>query len=68
MNFTLQLYEPSDAETEMWGRKTPNGTYSGILGEMVMEFSNCSKYKIIPIFKNKCFLLNHFYITGWWFC
>ncbi|XP_026479497.1 uncharacterized protein LOC113385888 [Ctenocephalides felis] len=40
MNFTLQLYEPANADTEMWGRKDENGTYSGILGEMVGGYAD----------------------------
>jgi hypothetical protein len=34
MKFTAELYEPSDVETEKWGRKSAAGNFSGLLGEM----------------------------------
>lgn len=34
MNFTVQYYESSDADSEKWGRKVDTGNYSGLLGEM----------------------------------
>lgn len=60
MNFTLQLYEPANADTEMWGRKDENGTYSGILGEMVKR--KCISF--IYIFsKNNLFIFLFIYIV-----
>lgn len=35
MNFVPKIYEPLNANTEQWGRKLLNGSYSGLLGEMV---------------------------------
>lgn len=35
MNFSTVIYESDDMDTEQWGRLTANGTYTGILGEMV---------------------------------
>ncbi|KPJ04976.1 Glutamate receptor, ionotropic kainate 1 [Papilio xuthus] len=35
MNFKLKLYQSTDAEQNKWGQKLPNGSYSGLLGEMV---------------------------------
>lgn len=36
MNFSTSLYETEDAAREKWGIVSPNGSFSGILGEMVM--------------------------------
>lgn len=35
MNFTYELFEPANAATEKWGKLQPNGTMTGLLGEMV---------------------------------
>lgn len=35
LNFSLEFFETDDASTEQWGTKTENGTYTGLLGEMV---------------------------------
>ncbi|XP_068629684.1 glutamate receptor ionotropic, kainate glr-3 [Battus philenor] len=35
MNFKPKLYQPINWETSKWGQKQPNGSYSGLLGEMV---------------------------------
>nr|QEI46869.1 ionotropic receptor 68a [Galleria mellonella] len=35
MNFVPKLYEPINADIYKWGRKLPNGSFSGLLGEMV---------------------------------
>lgn len=35
LNFTVELYETSDAITEQWGTKSEDGSYTGLLGEMV---------------------------------
>ncbi|KAK9504028.1 hypothetical protein O3M35_010471 [Rhynocoris fuscipes] len=35
MNFQILFYEPTNADVEAWGRKQLNGTYSGILGEII---------------------------------
>ncbi|XP_050310487.1 glutamate receptor ionotropic, delta-1 [Anthonomus grandis grandis] len=34
MNFQCDLYEPDNADTELWGRRQVGGIYTGILGEM----------------------------------
>lgn len=39
LNFSVEFYETDDATTEQWGMKTPNGTYTGLLGEMVSFFN-----------------------------
>lgn len=38
MNFNPQLYETSDAEHERWGRLLQNGSYTGLIGEIVGLF------------------------------
>lgn len=35
MNFTYELFEPVNAETEKWGKLQANGSMTGLLGEMV---------------------------------
>lgn len=35
MSFKPRLYQPPNAELHKWGSKQSNGTYSGLLGEMV---------------------------------
>ncbi|KAM3961306.1 ionotropic receptor 68a [Aphomia sociella] len=35
MNFIPKLYQPLNAELHKWGYKLPNGSFSGLLGEMV---------------------------------
>lgn len=37
MNFSTNLYETEDAAREKWGSVSPNGSYTGILGEMVRQ-------------------------------
>lgn len=38
LNFTVEFYETEDAAIEQWGTKTENGTYTGLLGEMVSKY------------------------------
>uniref|UniRef100_A0A1A9VXX5 Ionotropic glutamate receptor L-glutamate and glycine-binding domain-containing protein n=1 Tax=Glossina austeni TaxID=7395 RepID=A0A1A9VXX5_GLOAU len=40
MNFKPQLYETSDAEHERWGRLLQNGSYTGLIGEIVDRNTN----------------------------
>lgn len=35
MNFKPKLYQPQNIELQKWGQKQPNGSFSGLLGEMV---------------------------------
>lgn len=35
MNFTVDIYEPIDAETEKWGHVMENGSATGLLSDMV---------------------------------
>lgn len=35
MNFKPKVYEPQNANEEQWGHKQLNGSFSGLLGEMV---------------------------------
>ena len=35
LNFTVEFYEAFDASTEQWGTKSENGSYTGLIGEMV---------------------------------
>ncbi|KOB69888.1 putative chemosensory ionotropic receptor IR68a, partial [Operophtera brumata] len=35
MNFKPKLYQPPNADLHKWGGKQPNGSFSGLLGEMV---------------------------------
>ena len=35
MNFQPDLYEAQNADVEQWGRKQLNGSYSGLLGEVM---------------------------------
>lgn len=35
MRFKPKLYEPINAESQKWGHKQDNGSFSGLLGEMV---------------------------------
>lgn len=34
MKFSINFYEPQDAETEKWGHRTEYGNFTGLLGEM----------------------------------
>lgn len=36
MNFTYKIIEPENVQ-EKWGTQQPNGSYSGLLGEMVVN-------------------------------
>lgn len=36
LNFTVELYETSDAMTEQWGTRSEDGSYTGLFGEMVI--------------------------------
>lgn len=40
MEFIPVLYEPSNAKKEQWGRKYLNGSFTGLLGEMVLGKSD----------------------------
>lgn len=40
MHFRCEIYEPENAETELWGRKIFGGKYTGILGEIVQSKSD----------------------------
>lgn len=35
MNFTVEMYEPMDVETEKWGHVMENGSATGLLSDMV---------------------------------
>lgn len=35
MNFQPNVYEPENANTELWGRRQSNRKYSGLFGEMI---------------------------------
>nr|ARO70548.1 antennal ionotropic receptor 68a-2 [Dendrolimus punctatus] len=35
MNFHPKLYQPINADLHKWGQKQPNGSFSGLLGEMI---------------------------------
>lgn len=35
INFTIEFYESADTATEQWGRKKFDGTYTGLIGEIV---------------------------------
>lgn len=35
MNFSTSFYETADAKEEKWGSALPNGSHTGILGEML---------------------------------
>ncbi|KAI5641640.1 ligand-gated ion channel domain-containing protein [Phthorimaea operculella] len=35
MNFEPKLYQPENVDLYKWGQKQPNGSFSGLLGEMV---------------------------------
>lgn len=36
LNFTVEFYETTDASTDQWGTRTEDGSFTGLLGEMVM--------------------------------
>lgn len=38
MNFTIRFYETADTDIEKWGRLQLNGTFTGLLGEMVIKY------------------------------
>lgn len=38
MNFTPEFYESEDSATEKWGTKSGNGSFTGIIGEIVCIF------------------------------
>lgn len=46
LNFKPDFYETNDAAYEHWGKELPNGSYSGILGDMVCHINRISS--IIP--------------------
>lgn len=46
LNFSVEFYESDDAASEQWGSKTENGSYTGLLGEMV-RFSIDTATKMI---------------------
>lgn len=37
INFTLDFYQSDDAAVDQWGEKTPNGSYTGLIGEIVRK-------------------------------
>lgn len=37
LNFTVEFYETLDASTEQWGTKSEDGSYTGLLGDMVIS-------------------------------
>lgn len=37
MNFTPEFYETDDAASEKWGAESPNGSFTGIIGEIVCD-------------------------------
>lgn len=37
MNFDAKLYQPLNAELYKWGHKQSNGSFSGLLGEVVND-------------------------------
>ena len=43
MNFKPQFYESPNSQVERWGRQLPNGTYTGLIGELVRK-KICSDY------------------------
>lgn len=38
MNFKPHFYESPDSEQERWGRQLQNGTYTGLIGQVVSQF------------------------------
>lgn len=38
MNFIPQFYESPNSQIERWGRQLPNGTYTGLIGELVRKY------------------------------
>lgn len=40
MNFHCDIYEPENAEFELWGRRISGEKYTGILGEMAQTVSD----------------------------
>lgn len=38
LNFTVEFYETEDAVAEQWGMQLENGSYTGLLGEMVSKY------------------------------
>ncbi|XP_045473647.1 glutamate receptor 1-like [Harmonia axyridis] len=52
MNFRYEIYEPENADIELWGRKGIETKYSGIIGEMVYTHADIALgdlYYIPPI-------------------
>lgn len=52
-NFKPNFYATSDSETERWGRVLPNGTFSGLVGQMVYTnilFFNIRVHSLITIY------------------
>lgn len=52
MNFNYEIYEPENADTELWGRKGVETKYTGIIGEMVYTHADIALGDIyyIPAF------------------
>ncbi|CAH0554746.1 unnamed protein product [Brassicogethes aeneus] len=40
MNFQPKLYEPPNADLELWGKKQVGGKFTGIIGEMIDSFAD----------------------------
>lgn len=53
LNFSVEFYETDDAATEQWGMQLENGTYTGLLGEMVSKHRQLLGFSIE--YDQKCF-------------
>nr|XP_014283158.1 glutamate receptor ionotropic, delta-2 [Halyomorpha halys] len=64
MNFQILIYEPPNSKTEAWGKQQLNGSYTGLLGEMVSGRADFALGNFLYTPKNiKLFDLSIPYIT-----
>lgn len=41
LNFSTNFYQSADTQTERWGKRLSNGSYTGLIGEIVCKTNVC---------------------------
>ena len=59
MNFTYVLKKPPDGQ---WGVKKPDGSWSGMIGELLLENADVGNTFMNPYFTNQIFDFLHQYV------